>query len=149
MSWRSAVGGGPRCATEDLMPIESCLYGLCHISPLDPLRNGATVLSLRYLASETAGDGGGMIREWISASHFFNFIVSPWSCCKREFPVTVLPMCETELAGQPGIAFPLSVSVSRSLSLRAPPPPPLGPTLLFITADSQTHAQQHIGCPPE
>lgn len=89
--------------------------------PPDPLRNEATVPSLRYLASETVGDGGGMIREWISASHFFNFIVSPWSCCKREFPVTVLPMCETELTGQPGIAFPFSVSVSRSLSLSAPP----------------------------
>lgn len=39
---------------------------------------------------------------WFACLH--SFIILPWSC-KREFPVIVSPMCETELSGPPWILY--------------------------------------------
>ena len=107
--------GKSSSATLDLMPIKSCLYGLWWIS-LDskgmtvPVAVELTVLFFFFLEF-----GEGVKRRmwvvwndkgldfWFAFLH--SFIISPWSCCIREFPVTVSPMCETEVVEQPGTAF--------------------------------------------
>lgn len=72
-----------------------------------------------------------MIRAWISGLDFFiPLSFHPGAAAKGNFLSLFLTMCETEVGGQPGIAFSLSLCFSYLLRP-------------FIIADRDTYIATH------